>query len=373
MAKELFNVDKNENPSEWYSDILQKAGVADVRYPVKGFVVYQPWGFGILKKFFAELEKRWDSVGYNATHFPPAVPESFFALEAKHAQGFKAETFWVDLGKEEGRIGLAPTSEAVMYPMFSQWIRSYRELPFKVYQTTSVYRYETKATRPMLRGREVLWNEAHAATKDAKACQENVDEAMRVYNDLFENACCLSSLVFKRPEWDKFPGADVTYAYDAVMPGGKALQIATTHFLGQGFAKAFDVKFLDEENKEQFAFMNSHGTAMRTIAGLLLVHGDSKGLVLPPSLSPTHIVVVPIQSDKDEKGSKDAVEKCRELGDSLKQLGFNVVVDDSEKRPGEKFYYWEMKGVPLRIEIKTSCTPWTCSSSSSSSRGLKTR
>ena len=353
-SKETFNIDKDKRFSDWYSEILKTAEILDLRYPVKGFPVYRPYGFGIMKRMFQELEKRWDNVDYKAAYFPVMVPEEAFTKEKEHAEGFNPDVFWVDFGKdkeETGRRALRPTSEAVMYPMFSQWIRSYNELPFKVYQTTTVYRFETKATKPLFRGREIYWNEAHAATRNAKACQENVEEAIKVYNDLFANELCVATLLLKRPDWDKFPGADATYAFDSLMPDGRALQIATTHFLGQGFAKAYDVKFMDEDSTEKHAFLTSHGISMRALGGMLSVHGTSNGLVIPFNLATTQIMIVPIVFEgKDEENNK-VMQAVTDLKESLKQVGFRVEIDDSKKRPGEKFYHWEMKGVPVRVEI----------------------
>ncbi|MCX8205713.1 MAG: proline--tRNA ligase [Candidatus Micrarchaeota archaeon] len=339
---------KAGNFSEWYSKMMLEAGIVDIRYPVKGMPVYMGWGFRAMDLIFRQLEELLDRAGHDKLLFPIAIPESVFNKEAEHIKGFADEVLWVTHGgltPLEDKLVLRPTSETAMYPMFALWIRSHGDLPIKVYQTTTVYRHETKATRPLMRGREVYWNEAHTAHATYEEAVAQVEEGINIYADLYTKLC-IPFVVTKRPDHDKFPGADYTYAFDTIMPDGKTLQIGTVHNLGTNFSKPYDVKYSDAKGEMQYASQTSYGVSMRALAAVISVHGDSKGLKFPFDISPIQIVFVPIYS----KGNNNEVDaQLKPIYERLSKQ-FRCIYDGSDRRPGDKFYRWELKGVPIRIE-----------------------
>ncbi len=350
MAKKTtFDIDKNTDFSNWYTDIVQKAELGDLRYGVKGFLVFQPWAVLSMEKMYDYLEREMRRKGHKPYWFPTLIPEENFKLEGEHVKGFTPQVFWVTQGgkkKFEEKLALRPTSETAFYQMFSLWIRSYKDLPFKTYQRANVFRYETKATRPFLRSREFHWIEghcAHATEKDAmKQVHEDMDTTKKVLGDIY----CLPFMFFERPEWDKFPGAKRTFATDVPNPDGKVVQQPSTHLINPEFAKAFNVKYMDENEKEQFAWLTCYGPAVsRIFASIIAVHGDNKGLRFPWKIAPVQIIIVPIGDDKS------IITKAEELNELLWDKNISVEVDKSEKTFGEKLYHWEMKGVPLRIEL----------------------
>ena len=348
-GKVTFEIDKDENFSEWYTDIVKKAELADLRSNVKGFLVFQPWSVLSMEKMYDHMEKVLRRKGHKPYWFPTLIPESNLTKESKHVQGFTPQVFWVTHGgdtKFEEKYALRPTSETLFYQMFSQWIRSYKDLPFKAYQRANVFRYETSATRPFLRSREFYWIEAHCAhatEEDAfKQVQEDMETTQEVLHDIFG----LPFIFFERPAWDKFPGAQRTFAADVLNPDGKLVQQPSTHMISRDFAKAFDVKYTDKNEKEKLAWITCYGPAIsRIFASIISVHGDNKGLKFPWKIAPVQVVIVPI--GKDDKVTKQA----EEIKNKLLEKDISVEIDQSEKRLGEKFYYWEMKGVPLRIEF----------------------
>jgi len=343
-----MELDKLSNFSEWYQTVLFDAGIMDIRYPIKGMPVYMPWGFQSIENMFALLEKKLNETGHQKMLFPVAIPETTFSKETEHIKGFEDEVLWITHGgltPLEERLVLRPTSETAMYPMFALWARSHADLPLMIYQTTCVYRHETKATRPLIRGREVYWNEAHTSHATFEEASKNVEEAVRIYSEFFKELC-LPFRIFKRPEFDKFAGAVYTYAFDTVMPDGRSLQVGTAHNLGDNFARAYDVKYSTESGESKYAYQASYGVSMRAFAAVISIHGDKKGLKLPFTLSPIQIVFVPIYS-KENMHAVD--EKLRPIYESLKRT-YRCTYDGSDKRPGDKFYFWELKGVPLRIE-----------------------
>src|SRR3989344_1906727 len=346
-----LSVKKNENFSEWFSEIVQKAELADLRYNVKGFLVFQPWSVLSMEKMYSCLENALRRKEHKPYFFPTLIPESNLKREAEHVKGFTPEVFWVNEAGESKlseRLALRPTSETAFYQMFSLWIRSYKDLPFKTYQRANVFRYETRATRPFLRIREIHWIEGHCAFKSLEDSMKQVHEDMETTQELLHDAFGIPHIFFQRPQWDKFAGAVNTYAADALMPDGRMLQLPSTHCLGQNFSKPFNVKFVDENSQEQFAYLTCYGPAFdRIFAACIITHGDNKGLRFPFEISPLQVVIVPINFEKESK----VLKKALELKERLLELNYRVEIDDSEKRPGEKFYFWEMKGVPLRIEI----------------------
>jgi prolyl-tRNA synthetase len=345
----IFNIDKNEDFSNWFTEIIQKAELADLRYNVKGFLVFQPWSVMSMEKMYYFLESELRNKGHYPYWFPTVIPEKNFKLESDHVKGFTPEVFWITSGgktKFEEKLALRPTSETAFYQMFSLWIRSYKDLPFKTYQRANVFRYETKATRPFLRSREFHWIETHCAhetQEDAmKQVYEDMDTTQKVLHDIFG----LPFIFFERPSWDKFPGAERTFAADVLNPDGKLIQQPSTHILKQDFPKAFNVKFVDKNEKEKLPWTTCYGPAVsRIFASVVAVHGDNKGLRFPWRIAPLQVIIIPIGKSKEIKDSAEKIYK------KLLESQIHSQIDSSEKTPGEKFYYWEMKGVPLRIEL----------------------
>ena len=342
---------KFDDFSTWFDDVLVKADVMDNRYPVKGFAVYKPWGAKITRKVIGLLEGELDAAGHDPAFFPVAISEDDFAKEAEHIKGFTAEVFWITSAGErslERRMLLRPTSECAMYPMFAQWIRSHADLPLRVYQSVCVYRYETKATRPLLRMREFLWNEAHTAHADGDSAEAQVKEAVRIYVDVFRRLG-LAYYLLMRPDFDKFAGAVYSVAFDAWNPDGRVNQIGTVHNLGENFAKAFGITYEDAEGARKNVSQTCYGLGIsRTLAAVIAQHGDDHGLVLPPEVAPVQVVVVPIHY-RESEGKVEAYAK--EVYEAVEKSGLRVQLDSGERTPGEKFYKWEMLGVPVRIEV----------------------
>ena len=312
--KITFSVSKENNFSEWYSEILQKAEVTDIRYGVKGFVVIRPWGARIIEKMYRIYESALQRTGHQPAIFPTVIPASNFKKESSHVEGFTPEVFWLEKGKddadEEDRLALRPTSETAFYQMYSLWIRSWRDLPLKIYQRANVFRYETKATRPLIRSREFYWLEAHDAFATLKEAENQVQEDIKMTDAVMHNVFGVPFLPMKRPEWDKFPGAVYTIGSDSILPDGKIIQQPSTHLLGQHFSKAFDVKFVDEKEKEEFVYQTCYGPAIsRILASVVAMHGDDKGLILPYALAPSQVVIVPIYDAKNQKKVLDAAQK----------------------------------------------------------------
>jgi len=299
---------------------------------------------------FHYLEESLQKKGHMPYWFPTLIPEKNLKKESSHLGGFVPEVFWVTShGKNEPieeKLALRPTSETGFYHMFSYWIRSYKDLPFKTYQRANVFRYETKATRPFLRSREFHWIETHCAHESEEKAMLQVKEDMQTTKEVLHDIFGLPFIFFERPSWDKFPGALRTFAADVLNPDGKVVQQPSTHLLKQEFAKAFDVKFKDKEGNNKYTFLTCYGPAVsRIFASVIIVHGDDKGLKFPWEIAPIQVVIVPIDNN-DEKIRKTA----KSLKEQIEKFA-SVKIDSSEKRPGEKFNYWEMKGVPIRIDI----------------------
>jgi prolyl-tRNA synthetase len=349
-GKEIFNIDKSDF-SRWYSEILKTADLVDLRYSVKGFIVYRPWLMRMAKALYANWESELEKRGHSPTLFPVVIPEENFEKEKDHVVGFSPQVFWVTEAGEgplENRLALRPTSEAAFYQMYPLWIRSHTDLPLRLYQSCAVYRYETKATKPLVRGREFLWIEAHDVFTTEEAALDQVRADMETTKAVYDGLG-IPVMFLRRPAFDKFAGAVDTYAADALMPDLKVVQLPSTHYLGQGFARAFGISFEDEEGSKRIPHQTCYGPPIsRTLAVMAAIHGDRKGLVLPMAVAPVQVVIVPIVYKG--KGA-DVIDASRDLARRLEKAGFRVRVDDSDRKPGVKFYYWEMKGVPLRIEI----------------------
>ncbi len=349
-AEESKSLPPKSDFSEWYNELLRIAEIMDVRYPVKGLYVWNPFGFSIRSRVYSIMRELLDNTGHLEAMFPLLIPEHEFMKEAEHIKGFEDEVYWVTHGGTDPldvKLALRPTSETAIYPMYKLWVRSHADLPLLIYQIVNTFRYETKHTRPLIRLREITsFKEAHTvhATWDDAAAQVGV--ATRIYQE-FYHRLAVPTVVSKRPDWDKFPGADYTMAVDALMPDGKTLQVGTAHHLGDNFANTFDIRYEDTNGEQVLAHQTCYGVSERCIAALISIHGDNKGLVLPPEVAPVQVVIIPIVFGDD----KTVMTAVNEVSDTLKQSGLRVVVDDSDARPGAKYYKWEMKGVPVRIEI----------------------
>ncbi|MEM4330881.1 MAG: proline--tRNA ligase [Candidatus Pacearchaeota archaeon] len=345
-----ISVKKNENFSEWYSEVVQKCELADIRTSVKGCLVFQPWSVIPMEKMYKILEEILQRKKHKPYFFPTLIPESNLKKEVEHIEGFSPEVYWVTQGgdeKFEERLALRPTSETIIYPMFSLWIRSYKDLPFKVYQRANIFRYETKATRPFLRSREFYWIESHCAHKTEEDAMKQVYEDMETTEEFLNKNLGLPFIFFERPQWDKFAGAKKTFAADVLNPDGRVVQQPSTHLLGQDFAKAYDVKFVDERGKEQYAWLTCYGPAIsRIFASVIISHGDDKGIRFPWKIAPIQVMIVPIKKDRK------ILEKAEEIIKKVSKYA-SIDIDLSDKTPGEKFNIWEMKGVPIRIDLGT--------------------
>jgi prolyl-tRNA synthetase len=339
-----------EDFSAWYNDLLWRAEIMDVRYPVKGLYVWFPYGFALRKYVYQRLRDLLDR-DHQETLFPLLIPEQEFMKEAEHIKGFEEEVYWVTHGGTtplEVKLALRPTSETAIYPMYALWIRSHADLPIKYYQIVNTFRYETKQTRPLIRLREITsFKEAHTVHATWDEAEEQVEEAIRLYREFYDGLC-IPTLVSKRPDWDKFPGADYTIAVDAIMPNGKTLQIGTVHHLGDHFSRTFNITYEDKNGEQKFAQQTCYGISERSIAALISIHGDDRGLILPPAVATLQVVIVPITIGKRHEDVMTAVQK---LKTDLTAAGIRVKLDTRDIRPGAKYYWWELRGVPLRLEL----------------------
>ncbi len=349
LKAQTSKLPSKENFSEWYHELLMAAEIIDNRYPVKGMCVWFPFGFAIRKSTYGIIRELLDP-DHNETQFPLMIPENEFMKEAQHIKGFEDEVYWVTCGGTsplEVKLALRPTSETAIYPMFKLWIRSHADLPLRIYQIVNTFRYETKHTRPLIRLREITsFKEAHTAhaTWDEAAAQ--VEVAIQRYS-LFYHRLAIPFLVSRRPSWDKFPGADYTTAIDVIMPDGKTLQVGTAHHLGETFARTYEITYEAPDGEQKLINQTCYGISERCIAALISVHGDDKGLVLPWCVAPTQVVIIPILLGDKEK----VLETCRSLQQKLSAACIRVQLDTTDERPGAKYYKWEMKGVPIRLEV----------------------
>ncbi|MBI72926.1 MAG: proline--tRNA ligase [Candidatus Marinimicrobia bacterium] len=356
---------KTENYSKWYTDVITKAKLADYG-PVKGTMVIRPYGYQLWENLKDSLDYEFKQTGHTNAYFPLFIPKSFLAKEAEHVEGFAKECAIVTHSrlknnkdktglipdpdsKLEEEIIVRPTSETVIWSMYKKWINSYRDLPILINQWANVVRWEMR-TRLFLRTSEFLWQEGHTAHSNAEEAEEETLKILDIYRDVVENVLAIPVLYGKKTEAEKFAGAETTYCIEAMMGDKRALQAGTSHNLGQNFAKAFDVKFQDVDNTEKFVYATSWGVSTRLIGALIMVHGDDKGLRLPPNIAPIQIIIVPIYKTEDE------LEKIKEfLTPTFNFCNDNQIryqVDERSKiSPGYKFNEWEMKGVPIRVEV----------------------
>ncbi len=352
MSEMGITVKKSENFSEWYTQVVLKSGLADYA-PIKGCMIFREYSYAIWEKIQEIFNKKIKEKGHKNVYFPMFIPESFLKKEAEHFEGFVPEVAWVTTGgnsKLEERLAVRPTSETIMYATYAKWIRSWRDLPIKLNQWCNIVRWETRATKLFLRTREFLWQEGHTAHATEEEADAEVIEILKIYRDLMENYLAIPVFVGKKTENEKFAGALYTTALEALMPDGKVLQMGTSHNLGQNFAKVFDIKFIGEDEEEHHVWQTSWGITTRMIGALVMVHGDDNGLVLPPKITPVQAVIIPIPYKNVD--TELILRKARDIFEKLQKNGISVVLDDSPKyTPGWKFNEWELKGVPVRIEI----------------------
>ena len=342
---------KETDYSAWYNELILKSELADYA-PVKGCMVIRPHGYAIWEKMRDALDIMFKATGHENAYFPMLIPESFIKKEAEHVKGFSPELAVVTHGggKElEEPLILRPTSETIIWSMYKDWIHSYRDLPLLINQWANIIRWEMR-TRLFLRTTEFLWQEGHTAHATAEEAEEETLRMLNVYKTFTEEFMAMPVLTGKKSESQKFAGAVATYAIEAMMGDKKALQAGTSHYLGQNFAKAFDVKFQSEENKEEYVYATSWGVSTRLIGALVMTHSDNKGLVLPPKLSPFEVIIIPIwKSDEEETGVREFLTKIER---ALNSAGVTYKIDDRKNyTPGWKFNEWELKGIPLRIEV----------------------
>lgn len=339
---------KKENFSEWFHELIQNAEILDIRYPVKGLYVWLPFGFKLRQLVYGKLREIMDR-DHKEVYFPALIPETELGKESEHIKGFEDEVYWITHGGLDPldvKLALRPTSETAMYPMFRLWIRTHADLPLKVYQIVNVFRYETKHTRPLIRLREITsFKEAHTAHRNHEEAEEQVKKAVEYYKEFYD-FLAIPYFIVSRPDWDKFPGAVYTIAFDTIMPDARSLQIGTVHNLGENFAKTFEIKYEGLDGNHYYVHQTCYGISERCIAALISIHGDDLGLVLPFDVAPVQIVVIPVLYKEKEK---EVLDLCEEVVERIKK--FRYVLDLSEERPGAKYYKWELKGVPIRFEI----------------------
>ncbi|MDL2262644.1 proline--tRNA ligase [Bacteroidales bacterium OttesenSCG-928-I21] len=362
MAKELTS--REENYSQWYNDLVIKADLAE-NSAVRGCMVIKPYGYSIWEKMQSVLDKMFKDTGHTNAYFPLFIPKSFFSREANHVEGFAKEcavvTHYRLRNSEKGGIEVdpsakldeelivRPTSETIIWNTYKNWINSYRDLPLLINQWANVVRWEMR-TRLFLRTAEFLWQEGHTAHATKEEALVEAEKMMNVYADFAKNYLAIPVLTGVKTANERFAGAEETYCIEALMQDGKALQAGTSHFLAQNFAKAFDVKFLNKENKEEYVWATSWGVSTRLMGALIMAHSDDNGLVLPPKLAPIQVVIVPIY--KNDEQLKNISQKVSELTNILKQKNISFKYDDRDsQRPGFKFAEWELKGVPVRLAI----------------------
>ena len=338
---------------QWYTDVIRKTDLVDYS-PVKGFMVIKPYGYALWEGIQTFLDKKFKETGHQNMYFPLLIPESLLTKEKEHVEGFAPEVAWVTHGGSKElseRLCVRPTSETIICSMYSKWLKSYRELPYLYNQWCSVVRWE-KETRPFLRTSEFLWQEGHTLHETAEEAQNETLQMLSIYKDLLEKFLAIPVITGEKSEKEKFAGAYKTYTIEAMMKDGKALQAGTSHNLADHFTKAFDITYLDRNGKLEYPYHTSWGVSTRLIGALIMVHGDNRGLVLPPKIAPTQVVIVPIIPRKDEISKQKVIDKCYEIFKLLKDNNIRVQIDDSESvSPGWKFNEYEMKGIPLRIEL----------------------
>lgn len=348
--KQGITAKKAENFDEWYTQVILRSELADYS-PVSGCMVYRPTAYAIWEKIQRVTDAEFKRIGIQNVYFPIFIPERLLRKEAEHVKGFSPEVAWVTHtgdSKLEERLAVRPTSETIMYDVISKWIRSWRDLPLRLNQWNNVVRWEFKHPTPFLRSREFLWNEGHTAFATREEAMAERDEILGIYKKITEEYLALPGLMGRKSNKEKFAGALESYSIEHLLPDGKAIQGPDFHFDGENFAKAFEISFIDKEGEKQFAWQNTWAITTREIGVMTAIHSDDRGLVIPPRLAPIQVVIVPIFDDKNRG---EVLEAAREIRDQLK-VGLSVTLDERDYlTAGRKYNEWELKGIPLRIEI----------------------
>jgi len=342
--------DKKTDFGEWYNETVEKAQLCDKRYPIKGMNVWTPYGWKLMTQIDAYIRREMVATGHDEVCFPLLIPQTEFNKEKEHIKGFDSEVYWVTkAGNNDLDIPLLlrPTSETAMYPMFSLWIRSHTDLPLKVFQIVNTFRYETKQTRAFMRVREIHFFESHTCHETEEDAQKQVEQDMVIMDNVAKELCLPYSMLV-RTEWDKFPGAYYTVGIDTVMPSGRTLQLGSIHHYRTNFSKPYNITYEDDKGEHHYVHQTTYGMSERLLGAVVGVHADDKGLILPPAIAPVQVVIVPIFS----KNNRDEImAACKVVNAALQDTGFRSKVDDRDLRPGNKFFDWEMRGVPLRLEL----------------------
>ncbi len=347
-SEEGLTIKKEENFSEWYTELVQKAELADYT-SVSGCIVFKPVAWQIWEKIRDEVDKRLKKMGIKNVNFPLFIPEHLLSKEQEHVKGFSPEVAWVTHAgntKLSERLAIRPTSEAIMYDSFSKWIRSWRHLPLRYNQWSNVVRWEFKHPIPFFRTREFIFNEGHTVFATKKEAEAEAMQIINMYKEILEKFLAVPGLIGKKTDKEKFAGAEYTITIESYLPNGKAIQGPDFHHDGQNFAKAYNIKFLNKDGKEEYVWQNTFAISTRMLGVMIALHSDNKGLVLPPKVAPNKIVIVPVRFEKD----KEVLKKAKEIFKALSK--YEPILDDRlEVTPGYKFNEWELKGIPLRLEI----------------------
>ncbi|WP_135851853.1 proline--tRNA ligase [Halorussus salinus] len=342
---------KEYNPGDWYAEVVTKAELADYA-PMGGFIVTRPRGYALWEGVQDHLDEKFKQTGAQNAYFPALIPESFLERESDIVEGFDPEVAWVTHGGHdelEERLAFRPTSESIITPFMSDWVRSHRDLPLRLNQWCSVIRWEATETKPFFRTKEFLWQEGHTAHESEDEAWDETMTRLDQYENLYEDVLAIPVMRGRKPPHDKFPGADTTTTVEALMPDGKSVQGGTSHYLGQGFAEAYDLTYTDEEEEEAVAHTTSWGLSWRALGALIMTHSDDQGFVCPPEIAPEQVVIVPIWN---EDNREEVLDYAEEVADDLEDADVRVELDDRDERnPGFKFNEWELKGVPVRVEI----------------------
>ncbi len=352
MSDKGLSASKEDSFSEWYTEVIQKSEMMDYS-KVSGCMVMRPYSYSVWEGIQKFLDDEIKSRGVQNAYFPLFIPESLLEKEADHVEGFSPEVAWVTHSGDselDERLAIRPTSETIMYDSYQKWIRSHNDLPLKLNQWCNVVRWEFKHPTPFLRTREFLWQEGHTCHASEESADEEVEDIIDLYKETFESLLAVPMLKGRKSEKEKFAGANYTLSVETMLPNGKAIQGATSHGLGQNFSESFDISFQDKDGENKFVWQNSWGFTTRSIGIMIMMHGDDRGLVMPPRIAPTQVVIVPILFSDSPAQNERVLEVCRQVEDELESV--RVELDDREGyTPGWKFNHWELKGVPLRIEI----------------------
>ena len=346
----MITMKKKENFGEWYNEIVDTAELSDKRYPIKGMNVWTPYGWKIMMMIDSFTRRELNATGHDEVNFPLLIPETEFKKEKDHIKGFDSEVYWVSkAGDNELDVPLVirPTSETAMYPMFSLWVRSHQDLPLKIFQIVNTFRYETKQTRSFIRVREIHFFESHTCHTTEEDAQRQIEEDIVMLKNI-SRELCLPHFLLVRTDWDKFPGAHYTVGIDTVMPHGRTLQIGSIHHYRTNFSVPYDIQYEDLNGEHRYAHQTTFGMSERLLGAVVGVHGDDSGLILPPPIAPFQAVIIPIIS---KNNPEEVLDVCRMVTDILSKDGIRVKLDNRNLRPGAKYYDWEMRGVPLRLEI----------------------